>query len=248
MWPQLLVLAASAFLKYQNDKAADNRRKSFANAMEAFQRGKAKQTEEATEGLLKKQTPEARGTELADLTGARERSLRDTVGAAQAFDAPVAAGKQSGDFARTQEAQAQSVSERTKRAIEQLARMGAPGEQQRAHQLRFGRAAGVVDASNSASENVGRRYMTDISNVRANPFLNLVSQIGMGWALGGAGGAATAGATGAAANNGQGYEDSSGNLYNENTTNANQSAQDARIRRQMQQQRAFSLWGQEATQ
>lgn len=245
MWPQLLVLAASAFLKYQNDRAALKRQKGFQNAMELFQRKRSGESMAATEDMLKKQTPEARGSELADLTATREQSLRDTVGAAQAFDQPGIAGKTSADYAKATQQEASSVAERTRRAIEQLAAMGAPGEQQRAHSIRFGRAAGVVDASNAANDAVGQRYMTDIRNVKPNPFIDLVSQIGMGYALGGGAGAATAGATGAvgAANNGQGYEDASGNLYDSNTTSAKHGEQDARIRRQMQQQRAFSLWG-----
>lgn len=148
--------------------------------MDAYQRGKSRESMAATEQMLEKQTPEARSTELADVTRDREASLRDTVGAAQAFDAPATAGKTSADFQRAQEAQAQSSSERIRRAIEQLATMGAPGEQKLKHQLRFGRAAGVVDASNQASESVGQAYMNDIRNVRPDPFLSLLSDIGMG--------------------------------------------------------------------
>jgi len=180
MWPGLLVLAASSLLKYRNDRAALKRQQNFANAMETFQRKKSGESMAATEQLVNKQTPEARGTELADLTGQREQSLRDTVGAAQAFDAPSIAGKLSGDYRAAQEREAASVSERTRRAIEQLATMGAPGEQKQQHQIRVGRAAGVVDASNTASDAVGSRYRTDISNVRSNPFIDLLSQVGMG--------------------------------------------------------------------
>jgi hypothetical protein len=233
MWPALLVLAASAFVKYQNDQAALKRQKNLASAMEAFQRKKSGESMAATEEMLKKQTPEARSTELADLTRAREESLRETVGAAQAFDQPGIAGKVSGDYVRAQEQQATSVAERTRRAIEQLAAMGAPGEQRQAHQLRFGRAAGQVDASNIASDAVGRGYMTDISNVRPNPFIDMVSQIGMGVGGAMAGGAAGAAAGGGAsvANNGQGFTDAADNLYSGNVT------------RQQRLNRGFSLWG-----
>jgi len=224
MWPQLLVLAASAFLKYQNDRAAQKRQKNFANAMEAFQRKRSGESMAATEDMLKKQTPEARGAELADVTAAREQSLRDTVGAAQAFDAPETAGKKGADYRAAQEQEATSIAERTRRAIEQLAAMGAPGEQRQKHQLRFGRAAGVVDASNTASDAVGRRYMTDIQNVRPNPFIDLVSQIGMAYGTSGVSG-------GTAVNNGQGYTDAADNMYSTNAT------------RQQRLNRGFSLWG-----
>jgi len=249
MWPALLVLAASAFLKYQNDRQARKRQERFAGAMEAFQRKKSDESMAATEELVKKQTPDARAGELAEATRAREQSLRDTVGAAQAFDAPGIAGKLSSDYRAAQEKEAESISARTRRAIEQLARMGAPGEQQLKHQLRFGKAAGVVDASNAASDAVGRRYMTDISNVRPNPFIDLVSQVGMGvggYMAGGAGGAAASG---------QGFEDAAGNLYDPDAALVAQdastraasathaeAAQDARIRRQIAMKKAFGAY------
>jgi hypothetical protein len=180
MWPALLVLAASSLLKFQNDRVARKRQERLANAMEAFQRRQSAEAMAATEELVKKQTPEARASELAESTQAREQSLRETVGAAQAFDTPGIAGKLSSDFRAASEREADTIAARTRRAIEQLAAMGAPGEQQLKHQLRFGRAAGVVDASNAASEAVGRRYMQDIENVRPNPFVDLLSQVGMG--------------------------------------------------------------------
>jgi len=242
MWPQLLILAASAFLKYQNEKQADNRRRSFQSAMEALQREKSKEGVAATEELLTKQTPKARGDELSQLTTDREQSLRQTVGAAQAFDAPGTTGKLSEDYRGGAAENANRIAERTRRAIEQLSAMGAPGEQRQKHQLRFGKAAGTVDASNRAIDSIGRGYMTDIGNVKPNPFVNLLADVGMGYATAGAGGAAAAGA-GSAANNGQGFEDSSGNLYDSNTATNEQAAQDARIRRQMQQKRVFSIWG-----
>lgn len=180
----LLIIAGSAALNYGANRAAEKRQQQFASAMEAFQRGKSKQAMAATEALVKEQTPEKRATELADLTKDRTRSLRETVGAAQAFDAPGIAGKTSDDYARAQEAQAHSVADKTRRAIAQLAAMGAPGEQKQAHQLRFGKAAGVVDSANVASDAVGRGYMTDIGNVRPNPFALMLADIGMGYGLG----------------------------------------------------------------
>lgn len=228
MLPALAVLAGSALLRYRANKEANDRRRSIQRSMEAFQRARSRESMAATEEMLKKQTPEARGSELANVTNAREQSLRETVGAAQAFDASPVAGTGS-DYQRTQESHANTIAERTRRAIEQLAGMGAPGEQRLQHNLRFGRAAGVVDASNSASDAVGRAYTTDISNVRPDPFTLMLADIGTGAGTGMAIGAA--GADAPVANNGQGYEDASGNLYSDNTT------------RQRRLNRGFSLWG-----
>jgi len=175
----LAILAASAFMKMQANEDAANRREAFRRSMESYQRTKANETQGATEALLKKQTPEARGAELADVTTDRERSLRDTVGAAQAFDAPGIAGKLPSDYTAAQEVNAARIAERTRKAIEQLASMGAPGEQAQAFGRRYGQAAGVVDASNRASANVGEGYLTDINNVRPDPFLSTLGDVGM---------------------------------------------------------------------
>lgn len=178
MWPALAILAGSALLNYQNERQAQKRRQSLANAMQAFQRQRSQEAMAATEALVKEQTPEARGAELASLTRDREQSMRDSVGAAQSFDAPAIVGKMSADYAGAQEREAATRAEKLRRAIEQLATMGAPGEQQLKHGLRHGRAAGVVDASNAAMERIGSAYASDIDSVRPDPFLAFVSDAG----------------------------------------------------------------------
>lgn len=237
MWEALLVLAASAAAKYQNDRVARKRQDSMRNAMEAYQRTKARDTEGVTDELLKKQAPDARTAELASATADRSQSLKDTVGAAQAFDAAPIAGKLSGEYKAAEEANAGRIAERTRRAIQQLATMGAPGEVQRRFATRFGRAAGEVDANNNASDRVGRAAMTDINNVRPNAAVDMLSKIGMGvggaMAGGYAGGAGEAGAAamGADAGGNFTYEDSAGNLHQSSTPYR------ARVNR------GFSLWG-----
>jgi len=239
MWPQLLVLAASMALKYRNERAALKRQERFRGAMESFQRKRSGESMAATEDLLAKQTPEARGSELADITASREQSLRDTVGAAQAFDQPGVAGKKSADYRSAGEAEATRRSETLRRAIEQISTMGATGDQQQAHGLRFGRAAGVVDASNNASEAIRRGYMDDISHVKPNPFANMIADIGIGYGTSG---------FGTAADVSQGYEDAAGNLYDPDVTTRPavptfaESAQDARIRRQIAMKKAFDAY------
>lgn len=189
----LLIIAGSAGLKALNNRAAAQRQESLRRAMEAYQQQRARETEGATEQLIAKQSPKERATELSQVTDDRTQSLRDTVGAAQAFDTAPIAGKVSDDYKAAQQATAERVAERTRRAITQLATMGAPSEQQQAFSRRFGVASGRVQGANRASENVGQAYTTDIGNVRANPFVDLVSQVGMGVGLGmAAGGGAAA--------------------------------------------------------
>lgn len=179
MLPALAVLAGSALLKHQVNRQAQKRQDRLRGSMEAYQRSKSADSMAATEALLQKQTPQARDEEMQAVTDARAGSLRDTVGAAQAFDAPQIAGNLSPEYTRAQEAAADSVSARTKRAIEQLATMGAPGEQALKSGIRFGQTAGEVDAANNASAAVGRGYLTDIDNVRPDPLLSMVGDIGM---------------------------------------------------------------------
>jgi len=209
----LAIIAASAFAKYQANEDAADSREAFRRSMEAYQRTKAKDTQVATDALLAKQTPKAREEELQTITGDREKSLRDTVGAAQAFDAPPIAGKLGGDYKATQEADAERIAERTRRAIEQLSTMGAPGEQAQAFSRRFGKAAGDVDANNRASENVGRGYLDDISRVVPDPTTMMLGDIGMAVGSSMGGGAGGGGeAMGADTLGNFTYEDSAGNL------------------------------------
>lgn len=237
MW-ELLVLAASALLKHQNDKRAIERQQSLRSAMEAYQRGKAKEIEAATEELIQKQTPQARADEAANITADRAQSLRDTVGAAQAFDAPGIAGKLSADYRSTDETTAAKRAERTRRAIEQMATMGEPSEQQQRFGLRFGKAAGTVDASNRAIENVGRAYTGAMSRVQPDPAIDLISQIGMGVGAGMLGSAGAGAAT-------LGYTNTTGNGTNvvgyggagDVATAGNETPSQTKIRR------GFGLWG-----
>lgn len=232
MWG-LIILAASAFLKHQAQQEAADRREQLRQAMESYQRSKAREAEGATEALVAKQTPEERGQELNKITADREQSLRDSVGAAQAFEAPQIAGKLSDDYRAVEEANAARIAERTRRAIAQLATIGAPAEQEREFGMRFGRAAGEVDAANRAGENVGRGYLEDINRVVPDPMTSMIADIGMsvGGGMIGGGMGASAAAMGADAGGNFSYEDSAGNL------------QQSAIPYRNRLNRGFSLWG-----
>jgi hypothetical protein len=173
MLPALAVIAASALLKHHAIADAQRRQENIRRSMEQYQRSKAAETTAATEALIDKQTPAARAQEMADVTNERQQSLKDTVGAVQGLStATPVAGKLSGDFKSTEEANAGRIAERTRRAIEQMATMGAPSEQQQRFGIRFGRAAGTVDAGNRASANVGDAYLKDVANVQPNRWAN----------------------------------------------------------------------------
>lgn len=210
MWP-LIVLAASAFLNAKNQSDARDRQNQFANAMQQYQLSKAREQTAATQQYLTKETPQARAGELDVLTAERAKSLTDTVAAAQPTNAPRIAGKLSGDYQASQDAAAERVADRNRRAIANLSVMGAPAAQELGTGLRFGRAAGTVDAASQASANVGRGYGVDIGNVHPNPYLDVISRIGM--AVGGAGlGQAWAAPEATAAAESSGFAGDPGNL------------------------------------
>lgn len=172
MIPLLIGLAVQRAAQVQ----AENKRARLLQAMRSYQIGQAAKGQAATENLLTQQTPAARAAELSTITADRAKSIGDTVASVQTSNPAPIAGKLSGDYQRSQQAAADTVAERTRRAIEQLSSMGAPGEQSLKSGVRFGRAAGVVDASNSAIGSVGRAYMGDMNNTVANPGLTLLGQ------------------------------------------------------------------------
>lgn len=163
------------------NKQAQDRQGSLQQAMQNYQMSKARQNEAATNQLITQQTPQARAAELANIEKSRETSMQGTVDAARAASpvVPVAGTNTSADYQQASQAAATRVADKTKRAIQQLGTMGAPGEQGVASGLRFGRAAGNVDANNQAIANVGDGYMRDINNVRPDPMLSLIGDAGM---------------------------------------------------------------------
>src|SRR5437879_1943191 len=119
MWP-LVVLAASALLNAKNQSDARERQNQFSNAMQQYQLSKAREQQAATQQYLTKETPQARAGELADVTAQRAATLRDTVAAAQPTNAPRIAGKLSADYQAAQDAAAERVADRNRRAIANL--------------------------------------------------------------------------------------------------------------------------------
>lgn len=195
MWPAIALMVAGAAIKHHNNQEAYNQQNRYRQALENYERQKSQQAMAATQTYIDQQTPQKRAEELHTLQDTRATSLGDSVNAASsAAQRPVLAGNVSADYGHAQDAAATRIDERTRRAIEQLSKMGAPGEQQLEQGIRFGRAAGKVDATNSSAANVGRGYSMDMGNVRPNANADLVGNI---FSIGGA--ASLAGWPGAAA-------------------------------------------------
>lgn len=189
----MLPILVGALVSRFADAQAEDRKRRLMEAMLRYQHGQSAVGQQAIGNLMTGMTPEARAAEMASTTADRAGSLRKTVDAVQASNPPQIAGKLSGDFTKAQATAADTVAARTKKVIEQLSTMGAPGETGLAQGIRFGRAAGTVDSSNTAIGNVGNAYMHSINNTVPNPYMKMGGNALMAYGAGGGkfGGAAT---------------------------------------------------------
>lgn len=228
MLPLLIGLGISGLA----DAQAQAKREKLLNAMRAYQVGQTGATRGAIEGLIAAETPQARATDLANKIAERSDSLQKSVDSVQTTNPAPIAGKVSEDYKGSQAAAASRVADRTKRAIEQLSVMGAPGEDRLASGIRYGRAAGVVDAANSAIGNVGNAYMTHMNNTVPNPGMKLV-----GGALASYGAAKMGAGTGGTTSPGWGDTMGTSGAFEDSAGNMQQSPYRVRTRN------GFSLWG-----
>lgn len=163
------------------------RKKRLVDAMSAYQTGNATKSMDVTGKFIEGATPEARGAAMQSAEDENRLGYEKTVGAAQAFERPGGvSGNLSDQFKQASANSADAAANRTKRLIENLSRMRAPGVAGATESRRFGRAAGEVDAFNSANAGVGRAYSTDMANVQADPWAGVggdaLTGIGLGLA------------------------------------------------------------------
>lgn len=177
--------AGGTLLRGQAAADAADRRAVLTKALGAYQTGNAKKSTALTGKYIEGATPEARAAALSAAENEARTGYERTIGASGAQDRPVA-GKLSEQYSTAQSASADAISRRTKAIIENLSKMRAPGVAGAAEARRYGLAAGDVDALNSANENVGRAFGSDVENVQASPWAmegaNLLSGIGQGLA------------------------------------------------------------------
>jgi len=188
----IALAVAGVALKAKSDRDANQRQRRLQEAMEAYGLSKAAEGRAATEQLIATQTPAMRDAQMAEVENERREDMQSSVDSLQAFNQPQLAGKLSPDYTRAQERSAETVSARTRRAIEQLATIGAPAEAGFRHNIRYGRAASGVEAATRARANVDDAYTRDIRGVRPSWRQNLASQLliglGQGMAARGGGG------------------------------------------------------------
>lgn len=169
MWPIII----GALMKYGASAQATQRQEHLRQAMLAYQRSQAQGNQAAIGDLTAKQAPDARQAELQGIQASRVGSATQAVNNVQsAAPTNVVAGA-SPDYQKAQAVAADTVANRTKRAIQQMSVMGAPGEAGLASGIRFGRAAGKVDAGNQAISNVGNAFLSSMGNTVPNPTLSM---------------------------------------------------------------------------
>lgn len=192
--PYLLV-AAGAGVGMNADKRAQQRQKRLIDAMEQFQTKKARGSGESIDKFLDTISPTSRAAESSQARGELQGELESSVGAAQAFENPQPiAGRVGSAYTERVASNEAAVKAKLERAMKELAIIGAPKEQSLRQGIRFGRAAGDVDAANSSIRNVGGAYEGAISRVRPSYGETFLSQLLMG--LGTAGTGSVAGAAG----------------------------------------------------
>lgn len=178
----LWLALGSAALSESSNRDVSDRQQKIIEAMRQYQVGKAQQGQKAISTYLDTITPEKRIAEKNAATGELAQGLRQSVDATKAYETPQNfAGKVSEAYKNRATADTAATSDRISRAMQQLAVIGTPQEQQLSQGIRFGRAATDVDAANSAIRGVTPAYMGAISRVRPNPWDSFFSQ-----ALGGA--------------------------------------------------------------
>lgn len=205
MAPLLILLAAMA-AKRINDSQAEKRQRQMLDAMKAYGLDQSRKSQGAIEGVLAQQTPDKRSAEMADSVALRASSMNDTVNAAKKSDVIALNAKPNADYQKSQVSAADTVAERSRKAIADLSVMNAPGDVSLNTGIRFGRAAGTVEAANRAIGRFGRATMSDINGVHPNPWVDMMAQAGMAYGsqgmMSGAGGGAAATTSGPAGSGG----------------------------------------------
>lgn len=178
MWP-LVLMALGTAMKYKADRDAAKRADTLTEMMREYKSEKAGEGRAAIEQYLKQRDPRAMAREARDARGDISASLTGRVDATNKFEAEPA-GRVSDRYTRTVNTGAQRNADKISRLIGQLSEIGTPGETKFRDSIRFGQAGSVVDNTNTAMNNVGGAYMTDIGNVRPNANLKMLGGLAQG--------------------------------------------------------------------
>jgi hypothetical protein len=177
-WPQVLMAVGSYLLNSAAQGSAQRKQDNLAQQMRQFDLTKTKASTDAINKFLDSAKPEARAQDMAQGKADTTANLNDAIGTSQAYLKPSNfQGKVTSSYADRAGSDAASAGQRIKAAIDQLSTINAPHRQNFDQSLRYGLAAGDVDAANSGMRDVNQAFQTDMSNVRPDPFLSLASQV-----------------------------------------------------------------------
>lgn len=184
--PYLLSIGGAAIAsKSANDVAS--RQRQIIEAMRAYQVGKAQTGQDAIKKYLATLTPEARDADKTDATATLQQGLQRSVDATKSYQLPQNfSGKVSDAYTNRVAQDTSSNNDRISRAMQQLAVIGTPQEQQLRNSLRFAKAGTDVDAANSAIRDVTPAFTGAAGRVVPNPWDTFFSQalVGAGQAAG----------------------------------------------------------------
>lgn len=166
-WIPLAAAAAGAVLKAEGEKRQSDQRNRLADALQAYQSGKAAEGRSAIEGYAGGLTPEARTTERLGIQDELRKNFETSAEQSKGYEAPQDfAGRAPRRFEPVRAAGRSRTDERLRRAIDQFSVMGAPAQRDLRQAVRYGTAATDVDASNTAANNLARAYAAAIAAQR----------------------------------------------------------------------------------
>lgn len=185
MWQAIAALIGGKLLEGQAQRGVAKKQMNIARLRDADAKERQARATQAIERYLSRQEMPARDAERIAVRDEMRSNLSDSVGAVEKFsEQPVIQGKTSDAYAQRVAGNAASNAERVRRAIEQLATIGTPGESARRDSVALGRSALDVGGEQDAIRNLDQAYGNMIENVRPNGLLMLASQALQGYGMG----------------------------------------------------------------
>jgi competence protein ComGC len=194
-WPQVIALAVSTVANHMAQKGKQDRQDALASQMNAYNMKKSDETTAAINQFLGKIDPAQREAALNEEQNKIRDNINAQIGASAAYAPPTGfAGKPNAEFAGRVDSNTAAAADRTKRIVQALSVIGAPGQRSLQQGRDLGLAAGEVDGANGAMNRVGNRFMAGINSQKPDAGWSLLGQIAQG-----AGMASSLGAFGAPA-------------------------------------------------
>jgi hypothetical protein len=177
-WIPLVIAAAGQAAKMKQDRDVRKQQSALTDEMTRSNAERAKKSTAAINQFLDESAPQARATETQALREELTGRLNEGVDAVRKFEEPETfSGRVSDDYNRVRSVGRARTEQRVNDAISQLATIGLPGQRSVNESLRYGRAGSVVDAENSAMNNMSGAYRNAIEGVHTDPFNRMAADL-----------------------------------------------------------------------